>query len=169
MNLTRTRYVLAISLLAALCGLHNVARGADGPTTVISDVTMISPERPAPLEAGAAPRVVVIDEDDADYVRPGEPVGSRSTPEPPPSASHRYGEMCGMLVWSVLLSALFASAWTLFVRHANWAALADTFFLTTAASWAVIVPSRLWTGVKTLEDSWSRRLVLMCCGFGVGQ
>jgi len=45
-----------------------------------------APEGPAPLEAGAAPRVVVIDEDDADYVRPGEPVGSRSTPEPPPSA-----------------------------------------------------------------------------------
>jgi imidazolonepropionase-like amidohydrolase len=42
--------VLAISLLAALCGLRNVARGADAPTTVISDVTAISPERPAPLE-----------------------------------------------------------------------------------------------------------------------
>jgi serine/threonine protein kinase len=90
------------------------------------------------------------------------------TPEPPPSASRRYGELCGMLVWSVLLSALFASAWTLFVRHGRWESLADTFFLTTACAWAVILPSRLWTGVKTLEDSWSRRLVLMCCGFAVG-
>src|SRR4030081_785714 len=40
----------AISLLTAFCGLHNVARGADAPITVISDVTVISPERPAPLE-----------------------------------------------------------------------------------------------------------------------
>jgi hypothetical protein len=30
--------------------------------------------------------VVVIDEDDADYVRPREPGGSRSTPEPPSPA-----------------------------------------------------------------------------------
>ena len=46
--------------------------------------------------------------------------------------------------------------------------LTDTFFLTAAASWAVILPSRLWSGIKSLEDSWTRRLVLMCCGFGVG-
>jgi hypothetical protein len=26
----------------------------------------------------------------------------------------------------------------------------------------------LWTGLKSLEDSWTRRLVLMCCGFAVG-
>jgi chromosome partitioning protein len=45
-----------------------------------------APERPAPLETGAAPRVVVIEEDDADYVRPGEPGGPRSTPEPPSPA-----------------------------------------------------------------------------------
>jgi chromosome partitioning protein len=45
-----------------------------------------APEQLVPVEAGAAPRVVVIDEDDADYVRPGEPGGSRSTPEPPPPA-----------------------------------------------------------------------------------
>jgi serine/threonine protein kinase len=89
-------------------------------------------------------------------------------PETPPPLSRRFAELCGMLVWSVALSALFASAWTLFVRHANWAALTDTFFLTTAAAWAVILPSRLWVGVKMLEDSWSRRLVMMCCGFGVG-
>ncbi len=50
MNLKTARYALAISLLTAFCGLHNVARGADAPITVISDVTVISPERPAPLE-----------------------------------------------------------------------------------------------------------------------
>jgi serine/threonine protein kinase len=90
------------------------------------------------------------------------------TPDPPAPPAHRLQELCGMMVWSVALSALFASAWTLFFRHADWSSLAETFFLTTAAAWAVILPSRLWTGVKTLEDSWSRRLVLMCCGFAVG-
>jgi hypothetical protein len=88
-----------------------------------------------------------------------------TTPEPP---ARRFAELCGMLVWSVALSALFASAWALFVRHAQWTAFAETFFLTAAASWAVILPSRLWTGLKALEDSWTRRLVLLCCGFAVG-
>ena len=41
---------MAISLLIAFCGLQTRARGADAPTTVISDVTVISPERLAPLE-----------------------------------------------------------------------------------------------------------------------
>jgi hypothetical protein len=55
-NLRRTRHVLAVSLLTAFCwGLQNVARGADAPTTVISDTTVISPERPAPLEHAYVP------------------------------------------------------------------------------------------------------------------
>jgi imidazolonepropionase-like amidohydrolase len=49
-NLRRTRHVLAVGLLTAFWGLQNVARGADAPTTVISDITVISPERSAPLE-----------------------------------------------------------------------------------------------------------------------
>jgi hypothetical protein len=94
-----------------------------------------------------------------------EPV---TPPAPPPTPTERMAEISGMLVWAVLLSALFASAWALFVRHADWSALTETFFLTTAAAWAVIVPTRLWGSVKTLEDSWTRRLILMCCGFAVG-
>jgi hypothetical protein len=89
-------------------------------------------------------------------------------PAPPQPPARRFADLCAMLVWSVALSAVFAGAWTLFVRKADWAALTETFFLTTAASWAVILPSRLWGGVKTLEDAWTRRLVMLCLGFGVG-
>jgi eukaryotic-like serine/threonine-protein kinase len=97
------------------------------------------------------------------------PVVLEDTPPPAPEPPvRRFADLCGMLVWSVALSALFASAWALFVRHGLWSALTETFFLTAAASWAVILPSRLWGGLKTLEDSWTRRLVLMCCGFAVG-
>jgi hypothetical protein len=90
------------------------------------------------------------------------------TPPPPESTRQRLAEVCGMLVWSVALSALFAAAWTLFVRHNEGSSLPEMFFLTAAASWAVILPTRLWGGLKALEDSWTRRLVLMCCGFAVG-
>lgn len=51
MNLRSTRNVsLAIGLLIALCGLQTGPGRAAGPSTVISDVTVISPERLMPLE-----------------------------------------------------------------------------------------------------------------------
>jgi chromosome partitioning protein len=42
-----------------------------------------APERAAPPADAPAPRVVVIDEGDADYVRPGEPGGTRVSAAPP--------------------------------------------------------------------------------------
>ncbi len=51
MNLRSIRNAFpAICLLTAFCALQTGADGADAPTTVIRDVTVISPERPAPLE-----------------------------------------------------------------------------------------------------------------------
>ncbi|HUK36712.1 MAG TPA: amidohydrolase family protein [Vicinamibacterales bacterium] len=51
MSLGRRRHLaVAVGLLLAGGGIRSAARGAAGaPTTVISDVTLISPERPAPL------------------------------------------------------------------------------------------------------------------------
>ena len=50
MNVGNTRRVaLAVSLLVAFCDPQVGAGGAAAPTTVIADVTLISPERPAPL------------------------------------------------------------------------------------------------------------------------
>jgi hypothetical protein len=49
-NVGNTRRVtLAVSLLVAFCEPQVGAGGAAAPTTVIADVTLISPERPAPL------------------------------------------------------------------------------------------------------------------------
>src|SRR5262249_23947256 len=50
MNLSTTRgAALAVGLLVAFCWLQAAAHSAGAPTTVIADVTVISPERPAPL------------------------------------------------------------------------------------------------------------------------
>src|SRR6185295_2685730 len=50
MNLSSTRRVtVTVSVLVAFCGLQARARSAGAPTTVIDDVTVISPERPAAL------------------------------------------------------------------------------------------------------------------------
>ena len=76
---------------------------------------------PAAQAKGAAPKAVPLPpreyrepresrEPRRDHIPTVTLVTPPPAPEPPPSASHRYGEMCGMLVWSVLLSALFASA-----------------------------------------------------------
>jgi hypothetical protein len=52
MNIRSIRHVsLAISLLTAMGRLQTGPGGAAGPTTVISDVTVISPERLALLES----------------------------------------------------------------------------------------------------------------------
>jgi hypothetical protein len=40
------------------------------------------------------------------------------------------------------------------------------FFLTIAASWAVLVPGKLWT--ERRGDAWTRRILLMLIGAGVG-
>jgi hypothetical protein len=129
------------------------------PEPVLTPKAATAPARPAEKRP-PVPMVKVVP-----LPVPEEP----PTPPPPPEPlTRRFGDLCGMLVWSVALSVLFASAWTLFVRHADWTSLTETFFLTAVASVAVIVPSRLWGGLRTMEDTWSRRLVLMCCGFGVG-
>ena len=50
MNISGTRRAsLAVSLLVAFCDPQAGVRGASAPTTVIADVTVISPEHPVPL------------------------------------------------------------------------------------------------------------------------
>ena len=41
-----------------------------------------------------------------------------------------------------------------------------SFYLTVATCWAIIIPAKLWSQNK--GDSWSRRLVMMALGIGVG-
>lgn len=83
----------------------------------------------------------------------------------------RSSELSGTLLWSVIAAAILAVTWVLLFgrgegaeRYAN---LGPLFFLTIAASWSVMIPSKLWAPGAG-DDSWTRRLMHMALGFGVG-
>jgi len=84
------------------------------------------------------------------------------------------GGMVGELTGSMLLSTLFAAIGTamwaaLVYRDAVGGHLADlrvVFFLTVAASWLILIPTKFWGRVT--DDTWGRRIVLMVLGCFVG-
>jgi serine/threonine protein kinase len=108
--------------------------------------------------------------------KPVEPI--LVSPAPPPNAIptvlpvratmiDRWAKLSGTLLLSVAFAALLALGWTLFLSGGDWASLTPLFFLVLASSWTVLIPSNLWP-VGNKEESWSRRLLLMTLGFGVG-
>ncbi|MBI3821109.1 MAG: serine/threonine protein kinase [Planctomycetes bacterium] len=78
----------------------------------------------------------------------------------------RWSELSGILLWSVVASAILAVGWSLIFSAWPFPHLASIFFLTVAASWAVVIPSKLWVPGSE-DDSWTRRLILMSLGFAV--
>lgn len=79
----------------------------------------------------------------------------------------RWSELSGILLWSVVVSAMLAVGWALFMGAGDYSNLAPIFFLSVAASWSVLIPSKIWPPTNE-EDSWTRRLILMTLGFAVG-
>jgi serine/threonine protein kinase len=78
----------------------------------------------------------------------------------------RWSELTGILLWSVVASALLAVGWTLFTGKGDYSKLGPIFFMSIACSWTVLIPSKLWQP-SAAEESWTRRLLLMTIGFGV--
>jgi serine/threonine protein kinase len=78
----------------------------------------------------------------------------------------RWGELSGMLLWSILMSAILAVGWMLLTSGGDYSKLGPLFFMIVAASWAVLIPNKLWLP-SAAEESWTRRLLQMTLGFGV--
>src|SRR5581483_1133005 len=98
---------------------------------------------------------------------PAAPPGREPIPSVllvPTSRRERSIGLCGMLLGAVATSALLAAGWALLFGRGEWSPLLSTFYVTLAASWAVLIPSKLWPA-EPGEDSWSRRLLLMSLGF----
>jgi len=75
-------------------------------------------------------------------------------------------ELVGSMSMSAVLALLLCIVWAAVLRTNNVVKIAPCFFLTLACSWAVLVPAKLWT--KSVNDSWRRRVTLMCLGILVG-
>jgi hypothetical protein len=75
-------------------------------------------------------------------------------------------ELAGSLAMSAVLALLLCIVWAAVIRTNNITKIAPCFFLALASSWAVLLPSKMWT--TRVADSWKRRVALMCLGVGVG-
>ncbi len=77
-------------------------------------------------------------------------------------------ELSSSMALAVLFSALATTLWTAVSQgHVrNLSDLGTVFYMTVAASWAILVPGKFWTDRR--GDSWSRRVILMVLGALVG-
>jgi hypothetical protein len=75
-------------------------------------------------------------------------------------------ELCGSMLLSVLFTGLGTVLWAAIGPKHSLTELSTVFFLTVAACWAVLVPSKFWT--ERRGDSWLRRFALLFVGGLVG-
>ncbi len=107
----------------------------------------------------------------AEVPRPAPPEGS--TPNSALATPHsglRLSELFGSMILTVLFAAVTLPLWASLRQNSdepmNEFALSSVFFLTVAASWAILVPAKVWT--ERPGDSWTRRLVMLGLGGLIG-
>jgi hypothetical protein len=86
---------------------------------------------------------------------------------PAPSFRGQIAELCGSLAMSAVLAGVAAVLWAALGQgHLTPNEIGQGFFLTVASCWAVLVPAKVWTNWR--GDSWTRRVVMMALGMGIG-
>jgi hypothetical protein len=76
------------------------------------------------------------------------------------------------LAWSMCVTVAFAvlatALWVALRQdvYQEWTSFSSLFFMTVAASWAILIPAKLWT--ERRGDSWTRRIVMLGLGGLVG-
>jgi hypothetical protein len=78
----------------------------------------------------------------------------------------KLAELCGSMAMAAVLAGLLSILWTALGRSNDYTEIGACFFLTVAASWAVLVPAKLWP--KRDDDSWARRGCMLLLGLLVG-
>jgi len=115
---------------------------------------------PPPLPVPPAPSL-------APYVPPtpgGEPIPSVLPVVVEPRS--RIAELAGSMAVAAVVALLLCIVWAAVNRTNSLTKIGPYFFLTVAASWAVLLPAKMWS--TRVDDSWRRRVTLMCTGVLVG-
>jgi hypothetical protein len=121
-----------------------------------------APARPAAMPAAPSPRP------------PVEPVAWTRTPSQPvltavsaDSPRSRLSELGGSMLLAVLFALLGSLLWSRALGQGRDAQeVGNLFFMTVAASWAVLIPAKFWGPQQ--RNTWSRRLVMLGLGMAVG-
>jgi hypothetical protein len=96
--------------------------------------------------------------------RPSDPALALPTPAVTPRG--RVMELCCSMALAVLFSALATTLWAAVGAKRALPELSTVFFLVVLTSWAVLVPAKFWPEIR--GDSWTRRVVMLLLGGGVG-
>jgi len=75
-------------------------------------------------------------------------------------------ELASAMLLTVLFALITVPLWATLIQERNLNLLGGVFFLSIAATWAVLIPARFWAGRR--GDPWARRLVLLVLGGLVG-
>jgi eukaryotic-like serine/threonine-protein kinase len=144
------------------------------PAEVRPAVTLESKPVPKPPDRGRVPVAIPVARPVGKAVEIPlrvKPVNGTLRPEPPtviPAVPFRakLGELATSMTLSVLFAALATTLLAALRLSTDWNAIGTLFFLTVGVCWAVLIPSKFWSG-KT-SDEWTRRLILMFGGAMVG-
>jgi eukaryotic-like serine/threonine-protein kinase len=93
----------------------------------------------------------------------GEPIPSVLPATIPPRVW--LAELSGSMAMAAVVAVLLCIIWAAVTRN-TLVKTGPYFFLTLACSWAVLVPAKVWG--KRVDDSWWRRVTLMCLGVLIG-
>jgi serine/threonine protein kinase len=113
--------------------------------------TLVGTERQTPHEGQLSPPVVPV---------------AATEPAVPISRGGIVGELSASMALSVVFAALATALWAALISSQSMSSLASVFFLTVAASWAVLLPTKFWA--VPLEDSLARRIIMLLIGVLVG-
>jgi serine/threonine protein kinase len=77
--------------------------------------------------------------------------------------------LCHSMLMCIMFTLIGVALWTTVWKVQDMQLVGSVFFMTIAASWAVLIPSRLWSASENSAwDSWSRRLVMLVLGGSLG-
>jgi len=99
---------------------------------------------------------------------PGVASPSRETAAVPAAGTTRQqlSELCSSLLLTLVFALITVPLWATLGRVRDTGVLGSVFFLTVAATWLVLLPSKAWAGRR--GDPWARRVVLLLLGGGLG-
>jgi hypothetical protein len=95
-------------------------------------------------------------------IPPGTTGGTTLPATPVMNARQALSELCSSLLLTILFALITVPLWATLGKVRDLSLLGSVFFLTILATWAILIPSRIWAGRKV--DPWARRLVLLVLG-----